>query len=69
MDRDGIRIGLDYGEGADVDAMRNGTDRIGQVIAAVDNEQQIDQIMDRVYRCIRLDDRPMDELWKEARKK
>lgn len=69
MGRSGIRIGLDYGEGTDVDAMRNGTDRIGQVIAAVDNEQQIDQIMDRVYRCIRLDDRPMDELWEEARKK
>lgn len=69
MREEGIRIGLDYDEGADVEAMRNGTDRIGQVIAAVDNEQQIERIMDRVYHCIRLDDRPLDELWAEAHKK
>ncbi|MBQ9014752.1 MAG: ATP-grasp domain-containing protein [Firmicutes bacterium] len=69
MREDGIQIGLDYGAGTEVEAMHNGTDRIGQVIAAVDHEEQMERIMEKVHHCIRLDGKPLDELWRAAGQK
>lgn len=61
----GIEIGLDYGPGDQVEAMKNGTDRIGQVIAAAEDETYMKQLMDQVYRCISIDGRSLAQHWEE----
>ena len=68
MEDEGLRIGLDYGEGERVEAMRNGTDRLGQVIAAVGSEDEMKRLMRRVHACIRIDGQTLEELWDKAEK-
>lgn len=65
----GVRIGLDYPVGARIEAMRNGTDRLGQVIAAAEEEEQMRQIMEKVCRCIELDGQDLQSLWEQAEAK
>ena len=62
---EGIDVSLDHGVGDPVEAMHNGTARIGQVIAGADSEEQMRLIMDRVYRCIRIDGNSLESLWNE----
>lgn len=61
----GISIGLDYAAGDAVEAIKNGTDRLGQVIAQAREEAEMKEIMRRVYRCIRIDGRSLEDLWDE----
>lgn len=61
----GVEVSLDYGTGDPVDKMKNGTDRIGQVIAAVSGEEALKEIMKQVHRCISIDGRTLEELWNE----
>ena len=43
--------------------MRNGTDRIGQVIASASDEAGMQEIMAKVYACIEVDGQPLEKLW------
>lgn len=64
MDADDIAdVKLDYREGDEIEAMINGTTRIGHVIARVDSEEEMDRIMDSVYRKIYVNDSSLEELW------
>ena len=60
---EGIEVALDYAAGHSVERMINGTTRIGHVVAPVDCEEMLDQIIKRVYRCITVDNVSLEELW------
>jgi biotin carboxylase len=49
---DDVSVSVDFGPGARVHTMRNGTDRIGQVIMRTDSEDKIRETMDRVISCV-----------------
>lgn len=57
---------LDFPAGHAVHAMRNGTDRIGHLIAATDDEAELDGLIARMRRCIDLDSGNLQELWERA---
>ncbi len=61
--KDGVEIALDYPVGHGVEAMQNGTTRIGHVVARAESVEELDQIVRRVYRCIRVDGVSLEELW------
>ena len=64
MDTDAAaEIKLDYREGDEIEAMINGTTRIGQVIAKVDSEEEMDRIMSSVYSRIHVNGSSLEELW------
>ena len=64
IDRDGLRrlkeqgfsVSLDVGEGDRVEQVRNGTDRIGQIIASRVSEQEMEKALQLAEECIRLED-------------
>ena len=51
----GAVIHLDYQEGDRIRPLRNGTDRFGHVIWAVEEESRLDELMEQVYSCIVLE--------------
>lgn len=53
-------IQLDYTIGQQVNAMIDGTDRIGHVIAATDNESVLDALIEQIRSCIEIDGRPLN---------
>lgn len=57
-----VSIVLDYAVGDPVSAMADGTDRIGHVIAVTDSEAGLDTLISRVYHCISVDNKPLDEV-------
>ena len=59
----GADVKMDYGEGDEIEAMINGTTRIGHVIAKVDSEEEMDTIMSEVYRMIHVNGSSLEELW------
>ncbi len=59
----GITVALDFGVGHEVEAMINGTTRIGHVIAFAEEEQEFDEIMKLVYRNIYVNDQSLEALW------
>lgn len=61
----GVEVALDYKVGHGVEAMQNGTTRIGHVVAGVSRVEELDEIVTQVYRCIEVDGRTLEELWKE----
>lgn len=61
----GIDIALDYGKGQAVEAMINGTTRIGHVVAFADMEEELDELMRNVYRCIYVDGISLEERWEK----
>ena len=63
--REGVQFSLDFPEGHGVEAMKNGTTRIGQVLLQTGSEEELDERIRQVYRCIRVNDRSLEELWKE----
>lgn len=65
---EGLKISLDFPKGHPVEAMKNGTTRIGQVIAQTDSEEELDERIRQVYGCIRVNDRSLEELWKEKQR-
>ncbi len=61
--REGVMIDLDYPVGHHVFAMSDGTDRIGHVISATQDERKLDEIMRQVRSCIWIDGRNLEEIW------
>lgn len=61
----GVEAVLDFEEGHWVEAMSNGTDRIGHVIARTSSKEEFQEIMDQVNRCIYVNDQSLEELWKK----
>ena len=63
----GTEVALDYAVGDDVTAMANGTDRIGHVIAQVNSESELDNIIEEVQRCVAVNGKTLEELWEESK--
>lgn len=63
----GTEVALDYAVGDDVTAMANGTDRIGHVIAQVNSESELDNILEEVQRCVAVNGKTLEELWEESK--
>lgn len=63
--RTGSQIVLDFPVGHAVEAMENGTTRIGHVVAAADSVEQLDELISHVYSCIEVDGTSLEELWKK----
>ena len=53
-ERTGAEIVLDYEEGRRVEAVKNGTSRIGHVIADTDDGTEIDRIAEEVLACVEI---------------
>ena len=66
LQESGVQIVLDYPVGHFVTAMEDGTDRIGHVIAAVNTEQELEQILSQVRKCIYINERTLEEIWDES---
>lgn len=60
---DCLDLSLDYPAGASVEKVQNGTSRIGQVIMETDDIHQLDEMMSRVRRSIRVDGTDLETLW------
>lgn len=58
--RQGVEIVIDFPLGHRVASMKNGTDRIGHVIARAETEEDFQKIYDRVRSCIWIDPDPLD---------
>ena len=61
----GIIVALDFPVGHAVEAMENGTTRIGHVVAEADSVEALDNIVRKVYRCIFVDGTSLEELWRK----
>lgn len=60
----GIVCSVDYGVGHVVPAMKNGTARIGHLIAAVSQEAELDVYVSEMRKAIRLKQGTLQEIWK-----
>lgn len=58
-----IQICLDYPVGHSVEAMINGTTRIGHVIAPIYDNNSFDDLLQQVYSCIYVDNISLAEIW------
>lgn len=61
--KQGTEIALDFNVGHPVEAMINGTTRIGHVIVSAEKEEELDQIMSQVYGYIYVDGISLEEAW------
>ncbi|MDO4306532.1 MAG: ATP-grasp domain-containing protein [Eubacteriales bacterium] len=61
----GTEVVLDFPTGHPVEKMENGTTRIGHVIARAESEQELEEVVNRVNRCISINDRSLEELWRK----
>lgn len=61
----GIQVTLDYPVGTNVEAVQNGTSRIGQVIMKAGALKELDLIMSEVRSTIKIDGESLDILWNE----
>lgn len=59
----GALIVLDYPVGHSVEAMSNGTTRIGHVVSAAETAEEMEWIVRRVYRAVEVDGVSLEELW------
>lgn len=59
----GYTFSLDYQTGDSVERVKNGTDRIGQLILKTDQESELDQILHRFYGAIEVNNLPLSVLW------
>ncbi|MCC8181729.1 MAG: ATP-grasp domain-containing protein [Clostridiales bacterium] len=75
IDEDGLaavrqactEVMLDYPVGHPEETMQNGTTRIGHVVAPACREEALDGLIDRVYRCISVNGKSLEELWNEQK--
>ena len=63
LQNSGYEFSLDYPAGAAVQGVRNGTDRIGQLIMNTDRESELDSILSRLYQAIEVDGVTLSDLW------
>ena len=61
----GVIVALDFPVGHAVEAMENGTTRIGHVVTEADSVEALDNIVRKVYRCIFVDGTSLEELWRK----
>lgn len=52
---DSVSIGLDYGVGDRVEKMKNGTDRIGQIVVKSGEKSYVDELVSRVQACLTIE--------------
>lgn len=62
----GCRFSLDYRVGDTVEKVKNGTDRIGQVILNTERESELDSLLSRIYEAVEVDGIPLSRLWNSA---
>lgn len=60
-----IELSLDYPVGAKVERVQNGTSRIGQVILETSQEQELNEMMSRIRRAIKINGVDLETLWNE----
>ena len=56
---------LDYEPGQKIEAMKNGTDRIGHIYGAVSDEASMDRYVSRLRSCVTLEEGNLEDLWKK----
>lgn len=61
----GNSVAVDFPVGHEVEAMENGTNRIGHVIASVENRSELEEIVNEVDCCIFIDGHSLEELWRK----
>lgn len=61
----GVTVAIDFQVGHRVFAMSDGTDRIGHVIASVEEESRLDELISQVRSCIEIDGRSLEDIWKK----
>lgn len=61
----GVVVALDFPVGHAVEAMENGTTRIGHVVAPAECVEELDAMVSKVYSCIEVDGVSLEELWKK----
>ena len=64
MKKSGIDVMIDHPVGAHVFAMSDGTDRIGHVLMKTDHEKTLDAAMSQARRCVMINGRNLEELWR-----
>lgn len=62
---EGILCQIDFKPGHKIFAMKDGTDRLGHVLAVAEDENILDEYISRVRRCIWLDKGNLEELWRK----
>ena len=67
LQQEGVSFSLDYTVGDSVEKVKNGTDRIGQVILATSREAELDALVSRIQEAIEINGKPLSLLWAEAR--
>lgn len=65
LEREGVHVQLDLTVGDSVDALANGTDRIGHVIAVSEEEKVLDKYAARLRSCVELEQGNLQELWEK----
>ncbi len=61
----GVVAALDFPVGHPVEAMQNGTTRIGHVVAETERVEELDEIVNQVYSCLEVDGVSLEELWRK----
>lgn len=56
-------LSLDYRIGDPVERVQNGTSRIGQIIVETENERELDHILARVRRAVKINGTDLERLW------
>ena len=62
---EGISFSLDYGVGDSVEKVKNGTDRIGQVILAASREAELDTLITSIQDAIEINGTSLSRLWEK----
>ena len=60
----GIEVQLDYRVGDKIEAMKNGTDRIGQVIMRTGSEAELEEALSHAREAVWLSKGNLEERWK-----
>lgn len=60
----GIEVQLDYQVGDKIEAMKNGTDRIGQVIMRTESEAELEEALSHAREAVWLSKGNLEERWK-----
>lgn len=60
-----IDISLDYSVGERVEKVQNGTSRIGHVILETSKEEELNEVMSRIRRAVKINEMDLETLWNE----
>jgi len=65
LQKNGIGIQIDNPVGTRIEKFENGTNRIGHVIAPMDQKREFDKILKKIRRNIWVDEKSLEETWNE----